>query len=57
MISLLYKFVQACYKSGPHLKYVLKIVHRPPDSHDKIIYMNFFVIPTSVTKFESCCTW
>ena len=39
MVSLLCKFLQACCKSGPHFKSVLKIVYRLPDSHDKIIYM------------------
>lgn len=36
---------------------VLKILHRSPDIHDKVIYMNLFVINTSLTKFEGCNTW
>ena len=52
MVSLLYKCLQACCKCGPHYMSVLKIVHRPPGSPDEVIYMNFFVILKSLTKFE-----
>ena len=53
IVSLLYKFLKVCCKPIPHFMYVLKIVHSSPGSHDKVIYMNFFVIPTSLSKFES----
>ena len=53
MVSLLYKFLQACYKSVIYFASVLKIVHRSPGSHDKVIYMIFFVPPASLTKFEN----
>ena len=34
--------------------YVLKIVGRSSGSYDKVIFMNFFVLPVSLPKFESC---
>ena len=52
--SLLYKFLLACCKSGPNFISALKIVHRSPGSHDKIIHIIFFGTSTSLTKFESC---
>ena len=37
---------------------VLKTAYRqPPGSHDKAIDMNFFVMPTSLTKFERGSTY
>ena len=47
MTSLLYIFLQACLRT---------MVHRSPGSHEKIIYMNIFVVPIGATKTESC-TW
>ena len=42
MVSLLYEFLQACCKFGPHFLSVRKIVHTSPGSHNKFIYMNCF---------------
>ena len=42
MVSLLCKFLQAYCKSGPNFMSVLKILHRPQGSYDKIIYMIIF---------------
>ena len=53
MVSLLYKFLQACYSNGSHFMSVLKIIQRSPGSHDKVMYMNFFILPVILTKFES----
>ena len=43
MVSLLYKVLQACFKFGPHFMSVLKIVHRSPSSHNKVMYMNLLL--------------
>ena len=40
-VSLLYKFLQACCESCPHVMFVLEIVHRSQSNHNKVIYMNF----------------
>ena len=53
MVSLLYKFMQACCKTGSHFMTILKVVHKSLGSHDKVIYINFFVRPVSLTRFES----
>ena len=53
MVSLLYKFWQACYSNASHFMSVLKIIQRSPGSHDKVMYMNFFILPAILTKFES----
>ena len=47
------KFLQACYSNGSHFMSVLKIIQRSPGSHDKVMYMNFFILPAILTKFES----
>ena len=57
MVSLLYKLLQECSKSGFHFMSVLKIEHRSPGSHDMVIYMIFFVFPANLTEFETCSTW
>ena len=57
MVFLQSKFLQACYSSGPHIMSVLKLVHTSQGSHEKVIYTNFFLMPTTLTKFESCSTW
>ena len=36
---------------------ILKIVDKSQGSHDKVIYVNIFVMSTSLTKFQSCITW
>ena len=65
-VSLLYKLLQVCCRSGLHFISVPKIVHRSPGSHNKDIYMNFFFLLflffilfclLGLTKFESCSTW
>ena len=53
MVSLLYKFLQACYSNGSFFMSVLKIIQRSPGSHDKVIYLNFSIFPAILTKFES----
>ena len=57
MASFLRKSLQVCCKAGPYFMFFLKIVRRSPGSHDKAIYDFFFVMPTSLTKFESFITW
>ena len=52
MASLLYKFLQACCRSDPHFMSVLKIVNKSPGSHDKVIYIIFFAMLTSLTKLQ-----
>ena len=44
MVSFLHIFLQTCFKSGPHFIPALKIVHRSPGSHNKVIYVNSFVL-------------
>ena len=51
------QFSQACCRFDLHFMSVLKIIHRSPSSHYKVIYMNCFVMPTSLTKYASCSTW
>ena len=48
---------QPCCSNGSHFMFVQKIIHRSPGNHGKIIYMVFFVLPTSLTKHESCSAW
>ena len=57
MASFLRKSLQVGCKAGPYFMFFLKIVRRSPGSHDKAIYDFFFVMPTSLTKFESFSTW
>ena len=57
MTSLLHTFSQACCNSGPNFSFALKMIYWSPGSHEKIIFMIFFVVPTSVTKIESSSTW
>ena len=42
MVSLLHKFLQACFKSCPNFMAVPKIIHISPGSHNKVICMIFF---------------
>ena len=55
-ISLIAKFLQLPCKSGPHFMSALKVVHRSPGSYNKVIYIIFFVMSASLTKFKSCNT-
>ena len=55
-ISLIAKFLQLPCKSGPHFMSTLKVVHRSPGSYNKVIYIIFFVMSASLTKFKSCNT-
>ena len=52
MVSMLYRFLQACCESSFHFIFVLDIVHRSPYSHDKVFYMNFLILSTSLTKLQ-----
>ena len=52
MVSLQYTLLQTCCRSRPHFMAVLKIVHRLPASHDKVIYMNFSLMSTNLTSLK-----
>ena len=47
IVSLLNNFLQAFSRSGLLFMSVLKIVHKLTGSHNKVIYMNFFVDSTT----------
>ena len=59
MFTLVHKCFQAYCRSGPHFMPAMKIVHRSLGNHEKssvTIYV-FFIMPTSLIKFESYSTW
>ena len=42
MVSCLHKILKTFWTSSPHFMSVLKIVHRSPGSHDKVVYKVIF---------------